>query len=205
MVFCLLTAFALRAEDKKLFNGSDLEGWVGDGSLWKVEDGAICGTTEGLKYNTFLYTKADYANFELRYKAKLRNHNSGVQIRSKVVDEGKFVLSGYQADMANGYWGLLYEEKARGKLDFNKDVSQLAKEGEWIDFVVRADGPKITVTVNGTTTVNYVETDEEKGAKTGKIGLQLHGGPPMKVWFKDIVLKPLPDKSRPPRPVAPCP
>lgn len=187
----LIGSIGGRAEDIKLFNGVDLDGWVGDASLWKVEDGAICGTTAGHKYNTFLITKSDYANFELRYKAKLRNHNSGVQIRSKVIDESKFVLSGYQADMAAGFWGLLYEERARGKLDFDKDVSKLAKEGEWIDFVVRADGPKITITVNGVETVNYTEKDEEKGAKTGKIGLQLHAGPPMKVWFKDIVLKPL--------------
>jgi hypothetical protein len=114
-----------------------------------------------------------------------------VQFRSKIIDPEKFVMAGYQADIAPNYWGLLYEEKGRGMLDFNKDVKGLAKTGEWIDFVVRAQGPNITITCNGTETVRYVEQDAEKGAKTGKIGLQLHGGPPMKVSFKDIVLNEL--------------
>lgn len=181
------------AEEIKLFNGKDLAGWTGDKQLWSVEEGAIVGSTKGLDYNTFLISDKDYGNFELRFKAKLDNNNSGVQFRSKIVDPAKFVMAGYQADIAPNFWGLLYEEKMRGMIDFTraKEVANVAKLGEWADYVVRANGPEITIRVNGKETVHYTEKNATAGAKTGKIGLQLHAGPAMKVYFKEIVLKPL--------------
>lgn len=174
--------------EKRLFNGSDLAGWTGDARLWSVEDGTIKGETKGLTYNTFLIADGEYADFELRFKVKLMANNSGVQFRSKIVDPEKFVMAGYQADIANNYWGLLYEEKGRGMIDFKKDVRGVARLGEWADFVLKAQGPNLTITCNGVETVRYVESDPAKGAKSGKIGLQLHAGIPMKVYFKDIVL-----------------
>lgn len=188
-VMCLASAAA--ENPTALFNGKDLTGWVGDPSLWSVEDGAIVGKTPGITYNTFLHTDKDYDNFVLRYKVRLTNHNSGVQIRSEVVDPKKYVMAGYQADIAPEYWGLLYEEKKRGMLDFKMDTKKLAKTGEWVDMEIRAEGPNITIKTNGTTTVSYLEKDAKAGAKTGRIGLQLHGGPAMKVEFKDITLEPL--------------
>lgn len=188
----LLCAAGLAAgEDISLFNGKDLAGWTGSSSHWKVEDGEIVGTTKGLTYNTFLISDKDYGDFELRFKARLDQNNSGVQFRSKVVDPEKFVMAGYQADIAPNYWGLLYEEKLRGMLDFKKDVKGLAKVGEWADYVIRAKGPHLTITVNGVQTVDYTEKDDKAGAKSGKIGLQLHAGVPMTVRFKDLVLRPL--------------
>lgn len=176
------------AEQKYLFNGKDLSGWSGNKELWSVEDGAIVGKTRGLTYNTFLIADGDYGDFELRFKARLMANNSGVQFRSRIIDKGKFVLAGYQADIANGYWGLLYEEKGRGMLDFKKDVRELVKLGDWADYIIRAEGPNITITCNDVETVRYVEMDAARGAKTGKIGLQLHAGIPMTVQFKDIIL-----------------
>jgi hypothetical protein len=152
----------------------------------------IVGQTPGIDYNTFLYTDKEYTNFLLKFKVRLTNHNSGVQFRSEVVDPKKYVMSGYQADIAPEYWGLLYEEKKRGMLDFKMDTKKIASVGKWVDVEVRADGPNITITTNGTKTVQYVEKNEKAGAKSGKIGLQLHGGPAMKVEFKDVTLEPLP-------------
>lgn len=192
MVAGLLSALGIFAgtitggEPVPLFNGKDLSGWVGDKQLWNVQDGVIVGQTPGIDYNTFLYTEKEYGDFVLKFKVRLANHNSGVQFRSKVVDKSRHVMAGYQADIAPAYWGLLYEEKLRGMLDFKRDTKKLAKTGEWVDFEVRADGPHITIQCNGTTTVDYKEEDAEKGATEGKIGLQLHGGPAMKVEFKDI-------------------
>lgn len=180
------------AEPISLFNGKDLTGWKGDSKFWSVADGVIVGQTPGIDYNTFLFTEKEYDNFILRFQVRLTNHNSGVQFRSEVVDPKKYVMAGYQADIAPEYWGLLYEEKKRGMLDFKMDTRKLAKTGEWVPIEIRADGPKITITANGTQTVSYTETDEVKGAKTGKIGLQLHGGPAMKVEFKDLTLEMIP-------------
>ena len=44
---------------------------------------------------------------------KLRNHNSGIQFRSDLIPDLKWVVRGYQADVAeNNYWGCIYEEKS---------------------------------------------------------------------------------------------
>jgi hypothetical protein len=195
LVICgiLLVTGAGRAEDEiKLFNGKDLSGWSGNEDLWRVEDGCIVGSTDGHKIpgNTFLIYEKEFNDFELRFKVSLRNHNSGVQFRSKTVDKTRFVMSGYQADCASGYWGLLYEERGRGILQ-KPAKENIAKEKEWVQFVVRAKGPEITISVNGERTVEYVEKDPKRGATRGQIGLQLHAGPEMTVRFKDIILMPL--------------
>ena len=107
-----------------IFNGTNLEGWEGNTNLWSAEDGCIIGRTQAdpkLTHNTFLvYTNGPAADFELRFAYKIVNGNSGVQYRSKVMDQGKFgpIVGGYQADFEAGktYSGILYEEKGRGIL-----------------------------------------------------------------------------------------
>jgi hypothetical protein len=180
---------------KPLFDGKTLEGWNGDTELWKVEDGAIAGSTDDkpLKHNSFLATAKSYKNFVLRLKFKLRNGNSGVQVRS--TQHPDFVVKGYQPDIAESrYTGILYEEGGRGILaDVKPDeVAKVVKKGDWNTYVITCDGPKIKLELNGTTTVDYTEKDEKKGATEGIIALQLHVGAKMKIWFKDIELKELP-------------
>ncbi|MEZ6071419.1 MAG: DUF1080 domain-containing protein [Pirellulales bacterium] len=99
----LCVVAAGRADDgfRPLFDGKTLDGWDGDAELWSVEDGTIVGTTDEKKldHNSFLNTTDTFDNFVLRLKFKLRNHNSGVQFRSKLYDD--HVVKGYQADIAD--------------------------------------------------------------------------------------------------------
>ncbi len=178
-----------------LFDGKSLAGWSGDPDLWTVEDGMIVGSTESktLKHNSFLATSKTYKNFVLRLKFKLRNGNSGVQIRSK--QHPDYIVRGYQADIAeNRYTGILYEEGGRGILaDVDQDkIAKAFKRHDWNEYVITCDGPRITQVLNGVTTVDYTEKDPQKGANEGIIALQLHVGPKMKVWFKDIEIRELP-------------
>lgn len=193
----LLSGSVALAEGKfqPLFDGKTLNGWQGDPELWRVENGEIVDSTENkqLKRNSFLSTTKSYRNFVLRLKFKLRNHNSGVQYRSK--QHPDYVVRGYQADIAdNQYLGILYEEGGRGILKTvdAKEVAKHYKPDDWNEYVITVDGPHITQALNGYTTVDYVEQDEEKGAKEGIIGLQLHTGPKMEIRFKDIEIKELP-------------
>lgn len=122
------TASAAESGFKPIFNGKDLAGWDGNMTFWSVRDGAITGQTtpeKVTKGNTFLvYTAAQPANFELRLSFRLtaqndkNQANSGVQYRSKVLDQAAFVVAGYQADIdsTGKYAGMLYEEKGRGIL-----------------------------------------------------------------------------------------
>jgi hypothetical protein len=174
---------------KPLFNGKDFEGWVtpDDKALFSVENGEIIGRTKGdLKKNEFLVTDKPYGDFVLKAKVKIRNGNSGIQFRSKRAPDG--VVSGAQADVADGYWGLLYEEKGRGILERYppEKAKALVKNGDWNEFVITAKGDHFTIDLNGTRVID--RTDSEI-PKTGIIALQVHVGPAMEVRYKDIEIK----------------
>ncbi len=175
----------------RLFDGKTLEGWTGDPELWTVQDGAIVGSSDKKKLprNSFLATKKTYKDFVLRLKFKLRNHNSGVQIRSKLHDG--FRVTGYQADIAeNKFLGILYEEGGRGILANVKpqEVKPHFNKGDWNEYVITAKGNTIVQELNGFQTIAYTEKSD-RGAKEGVIALQLHAGPKMEISFKDIQIK----------------
>lgn len=197
LVSSCLAGVAAAATDegfKPLFDGKTLAGWQGDPELWSVEDGMIVGTTDHKKisHNSFLATEKSYKNFVLKLKFKLRNGNSGVQIRSKLHDD--FRVTGYQPDIAESrYTGILYEEGGRGILA-DVDQNEVAKHfrrHDWNELVITCDGPHIKQQLNGFTTVDYREQSDQS-AKEGIIALQLHVGPKMRIWFKDLQIKELP-------------
>ena len=169
-----------------LFNGKDLSGWVtpDDKAIFSVEDGEIVGRTQGnLKKNEFLVTEKPYRDFVLKAKVKFKNGNSGIQFRSKRAADG--AVSGPQADVADGFWGLLYEERRRGILErYPEDkANQLVKKGDWNEFVITAKGKHVTIDLNGT---RVIDRTDDKFDDEGIIALQTHVGPPMEVRFKDI-------------------
>jgi dienelactone hydrolase/prenyltransferase beta subunit len=177
-----------------LFNGSNLDGWEGDTKLWSAKDGAIVGTSTGLKHNDFLATKASYGDFILKLTFRVKGDataNTGIQFRSVRVPGHE--MSGYQADIGQGYWGCLYDESRRNKVLVQanpKAVAAIRKDG-WNTYVIRAIGNKITLTLNGVQSVSYTEPDD-KIARDGKIALQIHAGNALTVEFKDIYIQPLP-------------
>src|SRR5215207_3732895 len=72
-----------------LFDGKSLDGWAvrGGQAAYKVEDGAIVGTTVEGSPNTFL-CKGDYEDFVLELEVRCDPRlNSGVQVRSHVYRE----------------------------------------------------------------------------------------------------------------------
>lgn len=180
------------AEDfRPLFNGKDLSGWVipADTALFSVEDGEIVGRTKGdLKKNEFLVTDRAYGDFHLKAKVKLRNGNSGIQFRSKRADDG--AVSGPQADVADAYWGLLYEERGRGILERfpEAEAAKIVRKGDWNDMEVVAKGDHVVITLNGTKVID--RTDPEFAAR-GVIALQVHVGPAMEVRYKDVEIQEL--------------
>ncbi|TWU10171.1 family 16 glycoside hydrolase [Allorhodopirellula heiligendammensis] len=197
-----------------LFDGSSLAGWRGVEGFWSVVDGAIQGQTTAenpTKGNTFLvWQGGELGDFEFRCKVRFEGNNSGVQYRSEVVDASNFAMAGYQADLHPNpnYFGMMYGERTprgiiatRGQrvvidADGKKNVvGDVGKEeplvaGDWNDLRIIAVGNRLIHQVNGITTVDI--TDNDPGAKaTGQLGLQLHAGPPMKVEFRSLLLRPL--------------
>ena len=85
----------------RLFDGLSLSGWEGDTALWRVIDGAIVGGTPNapVRQSAYLCTRAEFADFELRLRARLTGGpNAGVHFRSQRVP-GSNEVAGYQADI----------------------------------------------------------------------------------------------------------
>jgi len=189
-----------RAESKSLFDGKTLAGWEGDtAKTWRVEEGAIVGGSleQTVPRNEFLCTTKTYGDFELKVKFRLlgdrKQANAGVQFRTKRIPNHHEV-SGYQADVGQGYWGALYDESRRKRVLAQPDkelIDKLVKHDDWNDYVIRCEGPRIRLWLNGTLTVDYTEKDDTI-ERTGIIGLQIHGGAKAKAFYKDIHIAELP-------------
>ncbi len=177
-----------------LFDGKTLNGWEGDLKIFRVQDGAIVAGTLANKIarNEFLCTTRTFGDFELRLKFKLLGGdgaNAGVQFRTKRIPNNHEV-SGYQADMGVGWWGALYDESRRNKVLIGPDQAKMkgvVKIDDWNDYVIRAEGKRIQLWINGFQTVDYTEQDPGIDA-TGVIAVQIHGGPPSEAWYKDITI-----------------
>jgi len=178
----------------RLFDGKTLDGWEGDGALWSARDGMLVGRSPGLNHNDFLATKASYGDFLLKVSFRLIGDdgaNSGVQFRSVRVPGHE--MSGYQADIGQGWYGKLYDESRRNKVlvDAKEKAVATVRKGGWNHYVIRAQGNHIRLSLNGVESVDYREPDD-KIARDGKIAVQIHAGGPFEVQYKDMLIQPLP-------------
>ncbi len=174
-----------------LFDGKSLRGWEGDPEIWRVEKGEIVGNTDQkqIKTNQFLISTKEYGDFELRLEMKIRNGNSGVQFRSTRLPD--FVVQGLQADAAeNNWWGGVYDEKGKKGIMINGwkgKAETVVKNGDWNEMILRCQGPKIAITINGLKTAEIEDGDKLAGI----LALQVHRGPGMEVRVRNMRIKEL--------------
>ncbi len=203
---------------KPIFDGKTLDGWDGNPKFWSVEDGALTGQTSAenpTKGNTFLIWRGgEPADFELKLEYRLQNHNSGIQVRSFEDPDkwGKWVIGGYQADIAENttFDGILYGEKYRGILAYRGEKALIDEAGKrtvvgkigeadellkaikrdgWNEYHIVARGNRLIHSVNGQQLIELVDNHKDVARKDGLIAFQLHAGPPMKVQFRNVRLK----------------
>lgn len=213
---------AAAEEPKSLFDGKTLAGWEGSEKWWRVEDGCIVGgsLTEHVPRNEFLASLEEYDHFVLRLKFKLTGDkgfiNSGVQIRSQRVPNDSEMI-GYQCDIGDPtWWGCIYDESRRNRVLAQSDMEALnkvLKRGDWNEYEIRAEGPRVITKINGVVGVDYTEEDETIPQK-GRLGIQVHGGGAAEIRVKDITIEKLPAPKQPapfqgapepPKPAKPSP
>lgn len=209
----ILSLFAgvlgLSAAPVSLFDGKTLTGWEGDAKVWRVENGEIIGgSLQGNPRNEFLTTQRTFYNFHLKVEYKLVGTegfvNSGLQFRSQHATNPANEMIGYQADIGAGHTGCLYDESRRKRflaragtgvgsagVKDEAEIKSLEKPGEWNRYEVRAEGPRITIYLNGKATLDYTETDPAIDDAYGFIGLQIHGNNKAQVYFRNITIDPL--------------
>ena len=70
-----------------------------------------------------------------------------------------------------------------------KEIQAKIKNKDWNELVIIAQGNHLVQKLNGLQTIDVTDDDPKGRAMDGLLGLQVHAGPPMKVQFKDIMLK----------------
>ncbi len=204
--FLVLPA-ALRAEDDwiPLFDGHSLNGWKAaeNKNSFRVRDGQIAA--DGPRSHLFYTGKvhnADFRNFELKVDALARpGANSGVYFHTKL--QPGWPDKGFEVQINNTQQGdeNYRERRKTGSLYGVRNVYKaLVKDNEWFQLRVLVRGKQVQVWLNGVLLVDYVEPDPPVTASDapgrvldrGTFALQCHD-PNSKVFFRNILVRPLPD------------
>ena len=182
-----------------LYNGRDLTGWQTTGNWLPQKEGVLLiqprpGQKGWQRYGDYLWSKTKYKDFilDLEY-AYPKGGNSGVFFR--VGDLKEPVNTGIEAQVLDcfGKKGEMGAHDHGGIISAvgpSKNMSK--KSGEWNRMVVRCEGSKLEVTLNGEKIVD-IQLDKTKVGDRpleGYIGLQDHGEP-NNIRFRNIWLKKL--------------
>jgi len=196
----LLSTVTLSHAQEKIFDGKTLKGWkrLAGTADYKVENGAIVGTTVLNSGNTFLVTEKEYGDFILELDTKIEStlSNSGVQTRSHfnpAGHEGKGLVYGrqFEIDPSDRKWsGGIYDEGRRDwlyPLDLNEKAKSAFKVGEYNHIRIECIGNEMRTWINGQPVADVVDTVDTKGF----IGLQVHAVTKeeqagKKVYFKNL-------------------
>ncbi len=174
---------------------------------WRVIEG---GVLECLPPCGYIWTKQKFDNFVIDFDFKVSPHaNSGLFFRANPRNP---VQGGMEIQILDSYgrkkvgrhdMGALYDCAA-------PTVNAAKPAGEWQHLTLTADGPRLTVVLNGKQILqvdlnrwtqphknpdgsrNKFRTAYKDMPRSGHIGFQDHGH---KVWFRNIRIKPL--TSRP--------
>ena len=201
----ILAALSPAAEEGfvPLFDGKTLQGWQlvgGHGPGYVVEDGVLVCPAEG---GGNLFTQSEYANFVFRFEFRMEpGGNNGVGIRAPL--KGDAAYQGMEIQIIDDYsnrWGELQPVQRHGSIYGAVPAKNgyLKKAGEWNAEEIKADGRRITVTLNGTVIVDANLDDIKDPAllkrhpglarATGHIGFLGHG---TRVEFRNVRIRVLP-------------
>jgi len=204
----------------QIFDGKSLAGWDGDPKFWRAENGEIIGEStpqNPVAENSFLIWRGGTVHdFELKIEFRINGTNSGVQYRSKEMPEvGKWVLSGYQADMdfANQFTGNVHNERGprfflsqRGNIVRGVDGGGRKQVGtietpdalkadinvsDWNQYHIVVRGWTFMHFINGHLMAVFIDEDTTNRMAEGLLGLQMHVGDPFKVEYRNVWLRKL--------------
>ena len=184
-----------------LFNGKNLDGWVGNKTDYKVIDGSIVITPEsGGRGN--LYTAEQYSNFMFKFMFKLTpGANNGLGIHAPLDGDAAYLGKEIQIlDNTAEKYANLKEYQYHGSLYGIAPAKKgaLKPVGQWNEEVVTVKDDYIKVELNGQTILegnhlvpgNTIDGNDHPGlgVKKGHIGFLGHGD---EVHFKEIFIKKL--------------
>jgi hypothetical protein len=179
LVFPLgLSSMAQQVEQgfTELFNGKNLDGWVGNKTSYQAKDGMIVIEPKGGGGGN-LFTEKEYGDFILRFEFQLTpGANNGLGIHAPLEGDAAYVgkeiqildneAEKYSKLEVYQYHGSVYGVIA-AKRGFLKPI------GEWNQQEVIVEHPKIKVILNGET---ILEGDYLEASKNGTLDKKDHPG-----------------------------
>jgi hypothetical protein len=190
-----------------LFNGRNLDNWVGNKESYVVENGMIVIKPENGSGGN-LYTEKEYGDFIFRFEFLLTPAaNNGLGIRTPLEGDAAYVGMELQildntADVYGKLQPYQYHGSVYGVIPAKREF--LNPVGEWNYEEVYIKGTQIRITLNGTVIVDgdiagprdngTMDGNEHPGLKnkTGHIGFLGHGSV---VKFRNIRIKDLTSKD----------
>jgi len=200
LFFCAATNHCSQDGWISLFDGKSLGNWkVGkNAGTFTIETGMIVanGQVAHLFYAGDVH-QHNFKNFE--FKAEVMTtpgSNSGIYFHT-VYQDSSWPKKGYEVQVNNSHT----DWRRTGSLYAVQDIKDVyVKDNEWFTEYFKVEGKHVIVKLNDKTVVDYTEPDNVKrGAgsegrviSSGTFALQGHD-PNSKVYFKNIMVKPLPD------------
>jgi len=152
-----------------LFNGKNLDGWVGDTDGYTVENGVlVCKADSGGK----IFTERQFGDYVMRFEFKIPNGaNNGVGIRTPIAGDPAY--SGMEIQILDDHdpqYKDIKEWQRHGSVyGVSPAKPTQLKIGEWNTEEISVIGRNIKVTLNGEV-INEVNLDDAKakGFLSGK-------------------------------------
>jgi hypothetical protein len=182
-----------------LFDGKSFNGWKASEApgSFRIEDGhiVVAGPRSHLYYDGDVMNH-NFKNFEVKASVMtMPGSNSGFYFHTEYQDKG-FPDKGFEVQVNNSHtdW-----KRTAGLYDIvdTRDVN--VKDSVWFTLYIRVEGRKVITKINDKTIVDYTEPENAAAPKghpgrvisSGTFALQAHD-PKSVVFFKDIMVKPLP-------------
>ncbi|MBN3518594.1 DUF1080 domain-containing protein [Algoriphagus lutimaris] len=181
--FLLLLSISVEAQVKSddsdfisLFNGTNLEGWVGNKESYKAVDGMIVIDPKGSGGGN-LYTEKEYGDFVLRFEFQLTpGANNGLGIHAPLTGDAAYMGKELQIlDNTAEKYAELHEYQYHGSVYgvIPAKRGYLKPVGEWNQEEVIVQHPKIKIILNGEV---ILEGDYLEASKNGTLDGKDHPG-----------------------------
>ncbi|MCX6225670.1 MAG: DUF1080 domain-containing protein [Bacteroidia bacterium] len=160
-----------------LFNGKNLDGWVGNKTDYTVDNSEISVAPTGGGGSGNLFTEKEYSDFALRFEYQLTpGANNGIGIRAPLLGDAAYVGMEIQVldNTAPIYANLQkyqYHGSVYGVIPARREFAKPL--GEWNEEEIWIQGTRIKVTLNGTV---IVDGDIAEASKNGTLDHNEHPG-----------------------------
>ena len=159
-----------------LFDGSNLNNWIGNKTGYLVDNGTMVVNPAGGSGGN-LYTAKEYGDFEYRFEFQLTpGANNGLGIRTPTEGDAAYVgmelqILDNEADIYKNLQAYQYHGSVYGVIPARRGF--LKPTGEWNEEVVMAKGSKIKVVLNGQV---IMDGDIKEASKNGTADHREHPG-----------------------------